>query len=440
MSNLKRVKKSGKSRKDAQGFRFVQRVGAISEYTLLANDMRVLLLEDDTTPTATLMVTYHVGSRNEVLGTTGSTHILEHLMFKGSKNFNDKKGNRLDYLFDEIGARNNATTSPDRTNYYEILPSEHLPLAIAVEADRMRNATFDDKDLASEMTVVRNEFERGENDPTEALAKAVWGAAFLAHPYHHSTIGWKSDIEGSTAEKLRAFYDHFYWPNNATLSIIGNFDTSPILETVRLNFAKLPASSHEIRDVSVEEPFQEGERRTIVRRHEEKQAVEVAYKVRKALDPTSYPLLILTQVLGAEHTGRLYKALVDKGLARGVSSRWWPTKDTGLLEIVAMLTNGTKHEEVEQVIEKELAKIVRGGITKDECDRARATLRAMIAFARDGSYAVADGLNEALAIGDWTYYPTLQDKLALVQPKDVHDLAKSIFIESGRTVGWFVGE
>ncbi len=426
--------------KNVPGFTFVQRVGDIVEYTLASNGLRVLLLEDDSTPTATLMVTYHVGSRNEVLGTTGSTHILEHLLFKGSERFNKENGKNIDYLFEGVGAHLNATTWFDRTNYYELLPSEHLPLAVAIEADRMRHAIFTAADLASEMTVVRNEYERGENDPSESLDKALWAAAFLAHPYHHPTIGWKSDIENSTAEKLRNFYDTFYWPNNATLSIIGNFDVLSLLKTIREEFGRLERSPHEIPNVSISEPPQEGERRVTVRRMEERQIVAIAHKVPPGRANTSYGLYLLWQILAAHHTGRLHRALVDGGLASALSISWSPLRDEGLFIVYATLTQGTAHEKAEKVIMDELARVVENGVTGGEIKRALATLRASLAYDRDGSYAIASALNEALAMGDWTFYPTLFDRLTLVQPKAIQDIAGQTFVENKRTVGWFIGE
>src|SRR4051812_13439573 len=205
------------------GFDFVKEVAGIAEYKLPVNDLNVLLLEDHSAPVLTFMVTYRVGSRNEVTGTTGATHLLEHLMFKGSKNFHPGIGKGFDTMMDKVGGINNASTWLDRTNYYENLPSTSLELAVSMEADRMRDLLLREEDRRPEMTVVRNEFERGENDPTEALDKEVNALAYIAHPYHHSTIGWRSDIEKVPITKLKEFYDTFYWPNNATITVIGDF-------------------------------------------------------------------------------------------------------------------------------------------------------------------------------------------------------------------------
>ena len=186
-----------------EGFSFVKTVGDISEYTLDANGLTVLLMPEHSSPTLTFMVTYRVGSRNEVTGTTGATHLLEHLMFKGSDAFNDAKGNSVKQFLESIGGEYNATTWLDRTNYYANIGNEHLEGYMAIEADRMRNLWLRDSDRQPEMTVVRNEFERGENSPFQALIKEIFQSAYVAHPYHHSTIGWRSDIEGVPIEKLR---------------------------------------------------------------------------------------------------------------------------------------------------------------------------------------------------------------------------------------------
>ena len=220
------------------GFEFIESSGGIGEYKMTSNEMSVLLMEDKSAPVVTFMVTYHVGSRNEAIGHTGSTHLLEHMMFKGSRSFNKKKGTDIWSVLQDLGAIINATTWLDRTNYFELIPSEHLETAIEIEADRMRNAFIKDEDRQPEMTVVRNEFERGENDPFDVLDKNIWATAYQAHPYHHSTIGWRSDIENVSTERLKEFYNTYYWPNNATVTIIGDFETTEALKLVKKHFGK----------------------------------------------------------------------------------------------------------------------------------------------------------------------------------------------------------
>ena len=206
------------------GFDFVEESGGIFEYRLASNGLQVLLLPQPVVPVVAFMVTYRVGSRNEVTGLTGATHMLEHLMFKGTEKFNRKLNNSVFNVLQSVGAQVNATTWYDRTNYYELLPKDYLPLAIEIEADRMRGALINEEDLESERTVILNEFDRGKNDPVRNLYDSVWSTAFVAHPYHHPTIGWRSDIENATVKGLRHFYDTYYRPDNATVSVLGDFE------------------------------------------------------------------------------------------------------------------------------------------------------------------------------------------------------------------------
>ena len=211
------------------GFTFVKSLGGIDEYRLDSNGLTVLLAPDHSAPVVTFQVTYRVGSRNEVTGTTGATHILEHLMFKGSEGFNDPKGNSVKQYLERVGGQFNASTGVDRTNYFATIGREGLEGYIAIEADRMRHLWLHEADRQAEMTVVRNEYERGKNDPDGVLVEEVTAAAYVALPYHHPTIGWKSDIEHVPIEKLHEFYDTFYWPNNATVTIVGDVDTTAVL-------------------------------------------------------------------------------------------------------------------------------------------------------------------------------------------------------------------
>jgi len=297
------------------GFKFVKSSGGIEEYTLQKNDLAVLVLEDHSAPVATFMVTYHVGSRNEAIGYTGSTHLLEHLMFKGSRNFNKEKGTAIWTELQNIGAQINATTWNDRTNYFEVVPSEHLERAIAIEADRMRFAFLRDEDRQPEMTVVRNEYERGENSPFDVLDKNIWATAYLAHPYHHSTIGWRSDIENISTKRLQEFYHTYYWPNNATATIIGDFNKAEALALVRNYFGEHNASKNNIPEMYTEEPEQEGPRRTVVKRAGQTGVVGVGHKTQEGLHEDTYAFQLLGKILSEGKTSRFYRTIVDRGLA-----------------------------------------------------------------------------------------------------------------------------
>jgi zinc protease len=266
-----------------EGVEHIQTLDGIEEYKLSDNGLRILLMPNEGLPVATVMVTYEVGSRNEVTGTTGATHILEHMMFKGTQRYNSSDGtDGPDYStqMERIGARSNATTYFDRTNYYATLPREYVPLAIELEADRMRNLRILEEDLASEMTVVRNEYERGENNPVRTLIKEIYATAFVAQPYGHPTIGWHSDIENTSTEKLRAFYNTFYWPENAVLTVIGGFDREATLAAVKQYYGAVPNAPHPIPVVETIEPKQLGPRRLIIERTGQVGVVMTAFKAR----------------------------------------------------------------------------------------------------------------------------------------------------------------
>lgn len=420
------------------GFTHVRTLQGISEYKLDANGLTVLLLPDHSAPAVTLMVTYRVGSRNESYGTTGATHLLEHLMFKGTREHNKEAGNGYDQLLERTGAMTNATTSLDRTNYFQTVGSQDLPLAVMLEADRMRNLRLREDDRRPEMTVVRNEYERGENDPAEALEKEMWAAAYIAHPYHHSTIGWHSDFEKVPIEKLRAFYDTFYWPNNATVSIIGDFETAEALRLVKKYYGEIPRSPKPIPQVYTEEPPQTGPRRVMVRRPGELGVVMVAEKIPPARSTDYAPLRVLGMILADGRNSRFYKALTDKNLTTNVDADPEFNHDASLFFISAQLTPGTKHDDVEHRILQELERVKKDGVTADEVAAAIAKYLASTAYERDGSMAMAFALNECIAVGDWQLFYKLEEAMKQVTPADVQRVAKKYFSEDERTTGWYV--
>ena len=419
-------------------FELIKSSGGIDEYRLKSNGLRILMLQDLSTPVATFMVTYHVGSRNEAIGYTGSTHLLEHLMFKGSRNYNKENGTAIWDELQSIGAQINATTWNDRTNYFEVVPSEHIEKAISIEADRMRFSFLRDEDRQPEMTVVRNEYERGENSPFDVLDKNIWATAYQAHPYHHSTIGWRSDIENVSTERLKEFYDVYYWPNNATATIIGDFQKDTTLSLIAKYFGEHKKSDHEIPKVYTEEPLQEGPRRIVVKRSGQSGITAVAHKTPPGLDVDMYVFQVLGKILCDGKSSRLYKKIVDQGLATSLFMYDFPFKDNGLFITYAFLTPDTDNQKVEDIILKEYNDIISNGVEDSEIMRAVAQIRASVAFSRDGSYAVASALNEAIAIGDWQFYTSYVEKIELVSAKDIKRVASKYLTEDQSTVGWFI--
>ena len=420
------------------GFEHIKESGGIQEYKMTTNGLTVLLKEDHSAPVATFMVTYNVGSRNEAIGYTGSTHLLEHLMFKGSRKFNTDKGNSVFQLLQSLGSRMNATTWLDRTNYFETMPSEHLETAIEIEADRMRNAFIKEEDRQAEMTVVRNEFERGQNNPFSVLDEHIWATAYLAHPYHHSTIGWKADIENVSIERLKSFYDTFYWPNNATVTVVGDFEKDKALALVKKHFGRIPKSREEIPEVYTEEPKQEGQRRVLLKRAGQQGVVGVAHKTPSATHEDAPNFLVLSSILSSGKNSRLYKNITDKGLTTSVFI--WDSlfRDPGLFAVYANLTPGTDHQKVEDLIMAEYEKIKKEGVTEEEVEKAKAQLIASMKFGQDGSYAVAGGLNEAIASGDWTLFTTYDEKLSGVTKETVKAVVEKYFLEDLSTIGHFI--
>ncbi len=420
------------------GFSYVKSLGGIDEYRLDSNGLRVLLLSDRTAPVVTFMVTYHVGSRNEVTGTTGATHLLEHLMFKGTANYNREKGNSVDQFLEGIGGNYNATTWLDRTNYYAEVGSEHLEGYMAIEADRMRNLLVRESDRAPEMTVVRNEFEIGENDPTQALDKEIMAAAYQAHPYHHSTIGWRSDIEKVSIEKLKEFYDTFYWPDNATATIIGDCDPAAALGLVKKFYGAFPKAPKPIPQIYTEEPEQSGPRRVMVQRAGELGTVGVSWKSPAGSHPDYPALQVLGLIMGSGKTSRYYRALTDKNLTTNVSADTGYFHDPTLFQVYASLAPGATHEAVEKIILDEAVKVKAHGVTDAEVATALGKIKASTAYSRDGSFAIASKINEDIAAGDWTLYITLDEALAKVTAANVKRVANLYLDHNKSTTGWFV--
>jgi zinc protease len=419
-------------------FTFEETSGDIECYRLTDNGLRVLLLPQDGASVATSMVTYHVGSRNERTGHTGATHMLEHLMFKGTERYHKRNGTSIFETLQRVGAKVNASTWLDRTNYYEMLPTEHLPLALDIEADRMRGALLDPQDVESERTVILNERDRNQNQPVSRLFDEVWAAAFTAHPYHHPTIGWKSDIESITADGLREYYDTFYWPNNATVSIVGHFDRHDVLQEVADHFGAHDAAPHDIPQVTTDEPEQTGQRRVRVKQDGQLGAVLLSYKAPPATDPDSDALDVLARILASGKGSRLFQRCTDQGLTSDVFGMNFRLRDPGLFSVFGYLAPESDHETVEAAISDEIDKIREEGVTEEELDRARSQLRAQIAFDRDGPMKVAAQLNEAIAAGDWKLYTQYLDRLENVTADDVQRVAQTYLTDDTSTVGWYV--
>lgn len=418
-------------------FKFVKELGGIQEYVYEPNGLSILLIQDNSAPVVTTQITYRVGSKHEVSGNTGSTHLLEHLMFKGTPKYN-KETITITNVLQNIGARMNATTWYDRTNYYETIPSDYLELALDIEADRMRNSLLRAEDKAAEMTVVRNEFERGENNPNRLLSKEIWSTAFMAHTYHHSTIGWRSDIENAPIEKLKEFYNTYYWPNNATLSIIGDFNKTNTFELVDKYFGVIIKAPHEFPQPYTEEPEQFGPRKIVIKKPGQQGVVVVSFKSPGKLHKDHAALMVLSDILKSGASSVLNKTFTDTGLALYAYSSLTSFKEHNLFSIGAGFTDKSKHEDINDKMLEVIEAVKENGVAQEDLDRIVAKAEANDILRRDGSFAIAGVINEAIAVGDWTSYINNIEKLKKVTVEDVIRVANTYLLEDQSTTGYFI--
>ncbi|GJD10140.1 Uncharacterized zinc protease y4wA [Galdieria sulphuraria] len=392
----------------------------IEEYCLKSNGLQVLLKTDSTAPVATVMVTYRVGSRNESVGETGSTHLLEHLLFKGSKNYHRENGKAMNTLLENIGAIVNANTWLDRTSYYELLPKEYVEEALKMEADRMHGALLRQVDLNKEMVVVRNEYENDENDPIATLDKEIWATAFQAHPYHHPTMGWRWDMENSHAERLRKFYQRFYHPNNATLILVGDIQIEQVLQWIAKYFGDIAPSKLLIPQQVTEEPPQKG----------------MAWKSPRGMHRDSLCLSLLANILSHGKNSRLYQRLVDSGMVTVVNGWQSSFRDPGLFFIYACMGKQISIAQVEQQILEEIKAIKQSGVTLEELATAKTCMNASLYYGRDGTLGFVENLNEAMSMGDWKYMTQLHAYMEQISIDDIQRVTKKYFVSNQSTVGW----
>lgn len=416
------------------GVEYVTSVEGISEYRL-QNGLRVLLFPDPTKTNITVNITYLVGSRHEDYGETGMAHLLEHLVFKGSTNHPDIPKELRDH-----GCRPNGTTWVDRTNYYETFHAsdENLRWALELEADRMVNSFIAKKDLDSEMTVVRNEWEAGENNPQSVLFQRVTATAYLWHNYGKSTIGARSDIERVPIERLQAFYRHFYQPDNALLIVAGKFEEAKTLALVHQIYAPIPKPTRALRRTYTVEPTQDGERTVTLRRVGDVQAVTVAHHVPAGPDKDYAAVQLATMILGDNPSGRLYKALVVPGKAATAGSFALQTMDPGLMYAAATVRLDKSLDEAVEALLATFAELEARPFTAEEVERARTQWLKGFEMSLNDSENVALGLTGWHAQGDWRLLFLHRDRIRKVTADEVQQAARKYFIASNRTVGRFI--
>jgi zinc protease len=408
-------------------------IEGVTEYRL-ANGLRVLTLPDPGIDTVTVHITYFVGSRHEGYGEKGMAHLLEHLLFKGSERYPNIKEE-----FARRGARWNGTTSNDRTNYFQTLAAndDNLDWALGMEADRMVHSFVSKEHLEAEMTVVRNEFEMGENNPGSVLFQRMQQLAFPWHNYGNPIIGQRADIENVPIDRLKAFYRTWYQPDNALLIIAGRFDEKRALERVVQHFGRIPKPGRELPAFYTQEPTQDGERIVNLRRVGENPIVSTMYRVPAGHHP-DYPAIdVLTRVLGDVPSGRLHRALVQKGLASFVWGYERGLYDPGYLYFGATLANDGKLDPAREALLGTLESLQREPVRAEEVERARTELLNEFEKAQIDTGAYVRALGEFAAMGDWRLYFLYRERLKKVTLADVQRVGEHYLKRANRVLGVF---
>jgi zinc protease len=409
-------------------------VEGITEYRL-PNGLKVLLFPDASKPTVTVNVTYLVGSRHENYGETGMAHLLEHLMFKGSPN-----NRAITQQFAERGMQFNGTTSFDRTNYYEVFQAgaDNLKWALQMEADRMVHSFIAKKDLDSEMTVVRNEYESGENSPSAVLMKRMQSVAYDWHSYGRATIGNRSDIENVGIANLQAFYRTWYQPDNAVLLVAGKFDAGQTLGFIAQKFGAIPKPKRQLPKFWTVEPTQDGERSFNVRRQGDVQIVALSYKVPSALHGDSDVLSFASDILGNGPAARLHKLLVDSGKASDVFAFGQTGYAPGLQLFGAVVKKGDPIEPVRIAMTAAVEEFARHPATPEEMERVRRNISNDIERSLNDPQRVGVALSEVIALGDWRLFFVGRERIATISADDVAKASGRYFRRDNRVTGYFI--
>lgn len=412
----------------------VASVEGITEYRL-ENGLRLLLYPDNSRPKVTVSMTVFVGSRHEGYGESGMAHLLEHMVFKGTP-----AHPQVPKALQEHGAQFNGTTSFDRTNYFETLTAtdENLEFAIRLEADRLVNSYVGREDLFSEMTVVRNEFERGENSPEGVLSKRIWAAAFEWHNYGKTTIGNRSDIERVPIENLQAFYRKYYQPDNTMVVVAGKFDEAQALDLVHKHFGIIPRPKRKLDQTYTQEPEQDGERLVTLRRVGNVGLVGVAWHIPAAPHPDFPALQILANILDNEPSGPLYKALVQTKQASRVATYARPAHDPSLFFAQAEVPQDQALDEVQKVLISMVEQVGETGVTEEDVQRAKLQYQKYIAQRATDTQQFAISLSDWAAQGDWRLYFLNRDALEKVTADQIKAAAAKYFKRSNRTVGVYI--
>ncbi len=412
----------------------------------LENGLRVVLAPADMSPTSSVWVWYRVGSKNEWPGITGASHWVEHMLFEGSPRY--RKG-EIDRAVVGVGGQLNAFTDVDFTAYFSTVPRDHLSVPLDIESDRMTRALITDEEVSRERTVIHSEREGSENWPEFRVEEELYQLAFRMHPYRWDPLGSRVDIERLTAEELRGYYARFYGPRNAILVVSGGFDAAPVEREVRRRFSRLPSTGD---DVSVREvePEPRGERRSELSGPGTTPYLQIGWRSPALSDPETPATMLLDTVLGGETrifaagagwgrapehpSSRLYRALVDTGLAVRATSEWRPRYYPGLFTIQAQAAPGVSLDRLERAIEAVVERLARSGPTPRELDDTRAKVRQSVALAYEGASRTAFRLGYFSVLRSPEYEDELFRAVLTTSANEVRDRARGLFRPETRVV------
>jgi zinc protease len=420
--------------------------------TVLDNGLKVLVQEVHTAPLASVWCWYKVGSKDEGPGLTGVSHWVEHMNFKGTRNI---PRDQVKGIIEQFGGTWNGYTWIDQTTYLETASSDALDRMLFIEAERMSACLYTPDDCESERTVIISELKGGENDPEQLLDIELTAAAFRVHPYQHPTIGWLSDLETMTRDDLYGHYRRFYIPNNATLVIVGDVDTDTVLRQVEHHFGAIPAGDTPPRVRGSIEPPQQAERRVHFRKEGTTAYWRAAFHAPAVSDPDFFPMLFIDAALSGasgvnlwsghqvptpQRSARLYRAVVDRGLASNVGGAVLPTEHPFLYYIWGTVAERQTLKNVEEAILTEVDRLAQYGITEAEFTKVRTQLRARFVYEIDSVTDIAHQLGYFETIGSWKTFQNLIPRLATVTVDQVNAVARRYLTADNRTIGWFEPE
>ncbi len=426
----------------------VERPQTALRHITLDNGLRVIVQEEHTAPLVSVWCWYRVGSKDERPGLTGISHWVEHMNFKGTTNI---PHDQVKGIIEQFGGSWNGYTWIDQTTYLETATREALDRMLFIEAERMAHCLYEPEECESERTVIISELHGGENDPDQLLDQELTATAFKAHPYRHPTIGWLPDLQTMTRDDLYGHYRRYYIPNNATLVVVGDVDAEDALRKIERHFQSIEPGSSPERICTVE-PEQTGERRLAIRKEGTAAYLKVAYHAPAVFDPMFVPALLLDAVLtGAkgvnlwssfrepppQRSARLYRALVDRGLASAVSGAMVPTAEPFLYTVSATATDGTAVDVVEGALLDALDAVRRAGVTSEELARAKSQLRARLIFDGDSVTNIAHQIGYFETIGGAEAFRSLPAAIAAATLDEVGAIAARMLTPDNRTVGRF---